>query len=50
MLYGLTHTVRGLQVAPLLDAMQATHKLCGLDGFNRQVTNPREDVQFQMPD
>ena len=31
MLDGLAHALRRLKVAPLLDAMQAADKLCGLD-------------------
>ncbi|MDO8706444.1 MAG: hypothetical protein Q7J84_16005 [Sulfuricaulis sp.] len=50
MLYGLAHALRGFKVAALLDAVQTANKLCGLDGFHRQVAYPRENVQFQMPD
>ena len=44
--YGLAHALCGLKVAALLDAMQASDEFCGLDGFHRQVANPREDVQL----
>ena len=50
MLHGFAHSLCGLKVATLLDAVQAADEFCGLDSLHRQVTNPREDVQFQMPD
>ncbi len=49
MLHRFAHPLRRLEVAALLDAMEATHQLRRRDGFHGQSADPRKDVQLQMP-
>ena len=48
MLNGFPDALRRLKVAALLDAMQAAHKLGGLDCLHGQRADPRKDVQLQV--
>ena len=48
-LHSLPDALSRFQVAALLDAMEAAHQLGRLDGLHGQRTDPREDVQLQVP-
>jgi hypothetical protein len=48
MLHRFAHALRRLQIAALLDAVQAPDHLGRHDGFHGQRTDPREDVQLQV--
>jgi len=47
---GFAYALGSFQVAPFLDAMEAADDLRRLDGLDGPLTDPREDVDLQMPD